>query len=129
MLNNAMVYNLELNGSTKINGDIRFSGDLYKSNVVFTGGPTNIYQSGAKTGIHVVTPQYGFRFRHIVNTGVFEDTAMVVRSTSGPAVFMLIADQLNSTSSINYQINHANFNTTTFNGGFGFQDGFLKDPN
>jgi len=30
MLNNTMVYNLEVNGSTKIIGDIRFSGEYIK---------------------------------------------------------------------------------------------------
>ena len=79
-----------------------------------------------RTGVNVEEPQYGFHFRPIVNTGVFEDKIMVARSQSGPAVFMLLADELNQSCSINYQTNHANFNTTTFTGGFGYQVGFQK---
>jgi len=33
-----MVHNLEVDGNTKILGDIHYTGDLYKNNVLFTGG-------------------------------------------------------------------------------------------
>jgi hypothetical protein len=69
MSNNTMVYNLEVNGSTKIIGDIRFSGDLYKNNVLFTGGSdwikdihpthgTQLYYTAGKVGIGNNNPMY-----------------------------------------------------------------------
>jgi len=41
-----MVHNLEVDGNTKILGDIHYTGDLYKNNVLFTGGNSDWVKTG-----------------------------------------------------------------------------------
>jgi len=82
-----MVYNLEVNGNTKIIGDIRFSGDLYKNNVLFTGGSdwiktgNNISYNAGNVGIGNTNPLYQLSLgTHLINGG---DGKLYIGKNSG----------------------------------------------
>jgi len=76
MLNNTMVHNLEVNGNTKIIGNIKFSGNLYKNDVLFTGGSdwiktgNNISYNAGNVGIGNTNPLYQLSLgTHLINGG------------------------------------------------------------
>jgi len=96
--NNTMVHNLEVNGNTKIIGDIRFSGDLYKNDVLFTGGGgndwiktgNNINYNAGNVGIGDTNPLYQLSLgTHLDNGG--DGKLYVGRNTgNGSARFFTI---------------------------------------